>query len=169
MLRADSRGREALAAAAHADVPANWPPEHHDQDVIDWVLRGLEHLAPSHPWRFFYIQLREPPTLIGTCGFKQPPDAAGCVEVGYSVLAQFRDRGVASEAVMGLMRAAFAAGASEVAAETYPSLAASLRVMEKCGMTRVGPGADPGTVRYSKRASLQDLANGKSTFAVPGG
>jgi ribosomal-protein-alanine N-acetyltransferase len=154
VLRAESSGPQSLAAAAHAEVPANWPPEHHDQNVIEWVLRGLERIAPSDPWRFYYIQLREPPTLIGTCGFKQPPDATGCVEVGYSVLVQFRGRGVASEAVMALIRVAFETGASEVAAETYPSLPASLRVMEKCGMTRVGPGADPGTVRYSIRAPL---------------
>lgn len=103
----------------------------------------MEHIGPHAPWRFYYIQLREPATLIGTCGFKQAPDARGCVEVGYSVLAQFQGRGIASEAVMALMRVAFEAGAAEVAAETFPSLPASLRVMEKCGMSKVGAGADP--------------------------
>ncbi|MEJ0007743.1 MAG: GNAT family N-acetyltransferase [Steroidobacteraceae bacterium] len=84
-------------------------------------------------------------------GIKQAPDSAGCVEVGYSVLEQFRRRGLASEAVMALMSLAFANGAAEVAAETYPSLLPSLRVMHKCGMTEVGAGSEPGTVRYSKR------------------
>jgi [ribosomal protein S5]-alanine N-acetyltransferase len=49
------------------------------------------------------------------------------------------------------MSLAFARGASEVAAETFPSLAPSLRVMQKCGMSSVGEGSEPGTVHYSKR------------------
>jgi ribosomal-protein-alanine N-acetyltransferase len=151
LLRADAAGTEALAAAAAASIPANWPPEHHDQGVIEWVLRTLERDAPADPWHFYYLQLGEPRTLIGTCGVKQAPDARGCVEVGYSVLEQFRCRGLATEAVQALMQAAFAAGATEVAAETYPILLPSLRVMEKCGMTRVGAGSEPGTVRFSRR------------------
>jgi hypothetical protein len=56
---------------------------------------------------------------------------------------------LATEAVMKLTSTAYDLGASEVAAETYPSLIASLRVMEKSGMIFIGDGADPGTVRYS--------------------
>ena len=93
-----------------------------------------------------------PRTLVGTCGLKQAPDAQRCVEVGYTVLERFRCRGFASEAVTAVMNVAFQSGASEVAAETFPSLLPSLRVMEKCGMAKVGEGSEPGTVRYSKRA-----------------
>jgi [ribosomal protein S5]-alanine N-acetyltransferase len=128
--------------------------------VIEWVLRSIEVNAPADPWHFYYLLLRESRTLIGTCGFKAAPDADGRVEVGYSVLEQFRRRGLATEAVQALMQAAFEAGASEIAAETYPSLLPSLRVMEKCGMTLVGDGSETGTIRYSR---------GKSTFAARGG
>jgi RimJ/RimL family protein N-acetyltransferase len=151
LLQADRAGPEALAAAAGAAVPANWPPEHHDRRVIEWVLSSLESIPPDTPWRFYYMQLAEPRTLIGTCGIKQAPGQDGCVEIGYSVLEQFRERGLATEAAMALMDAAFAAGASEVAAETYPSLPPSIRVMEKCGMIATGEGSEPGTLRYSRR------------------
>jgi RimJ/RimL family protein N-acetyltransferase len=67
------------------------------------------------------------------------------------VLEQFRRRGLATEAAMALIDVAFAAGASEVAAETYPSLLPSIRVMEKCGMIATGAGSEPGTLRYSRR------------------
>ena len=160
LLRADGAGQAAFAAAVAAHVPTNWPPEHHDQGVIEWVLRSIDIKAPADPWHFYYLLWREPRTLIGTCGFKGPPDADGRVEVGYSVLEQFRCRGLATEAVRALMRAAFEAGASEIAAETYPSLLPSLRVMAKCGMILVGAGSEPGTVRYGLR---------KSTLASPGG
>jgi [ribosomal protein S5]-alanine N-acetyltransferase len=160
LLRAETAGVRALAAAIEAEVPADWPPEHHDQGVIEWVLRSIENYAPADPWHFYYLLLREPRTLIGTCGFKGAPDADGRVEVGYSVLEQFRCRGLATEAVRALIQAAFEAGASEIAAETYPSLLPSLRVMAKCGMILVGAGSEPGTVRYGLR---------KSTFATAGG
>ncbi|HTY93831.1 MAG TPA: GNAT family N-acetyltransferase [Steroidobacteraceae bacterium] len=151
LLRAELAGREAFGQAAAAVVPPNWPPEHHDRGVIEWVLAGLGSLKDGDPWRFHYLLLKEPRTLVGTCGIKQPPDAEGCVEVGYSVLEQFRRQGLATEAVRALMDAAFAAGASAVAAQTYPSLLPSVRVMEKCGMTLTGPGEEPGTVRYARQ------------------
>ncbi|HTC43645.1 MAG TPA: GNAT family N-acetyltransferase [Steroidobacteraceae bacterium] len=160
LLRADSAGVKSLATAVDAQVPTNWPPEHHDQGVIEWVLRSIDVNAPADPWHFYYLLLRDPRTLVGTCGFKGAPDADGRVEVGYSVLEQFRCRGLATEAVAALIRAAFAAGASEVAAETYPSLLPSLRVMEKCGMIPLGAGSEPGTVRHGLR---------KSTFVSPDG
>ena len=95
----------------------------------------------------------EPPrfSTARTCGFKQAPDRNGCVEVGYSILEAFRCRGLASEAVRALLSLAFARGAAEVAAETFPSLQPSLRVMQKCGMSPVGDGSESGTVRYAKR------------------
>jgi RimJ/RimL family protein N-acetyltransferase len=151
LLRAELDSQEALALAIDSAIPAGWPPEHHDRGVIEWVLNALDVLATNDPWRLYYIVLNDPRTLIGTCGFKQQPDETGCVEVGYSVLEQYRCLGFASEAVMALMSLAFAKGALEVAAETFPSLVPSLRVMQKCGMTHVGEGSEPGTVRYSKR------------------
>jgi RimJ/RimL family protein N-acetyltransferase len=151
LLRAEIESLEALAVAIDSTVPAAWPPEHHDRGVIESVLKSLDSLRPDEPWRLFYVVLSKPRTLVGICGIKQAPDAKGCVEVGYTVLEQFRCRGIASEAVMALMRVAFDRGASEVAAETYPSLLPSLRVMEKCGMRKTGEGSEPGTVRYSKR------------------
>jgi [ribosomal protein S5]-alanine N-acetyltransferase len=160
LLRAEATSPQALAVAVDADVPVHWPPEHHDQGVIEWVLGSIELNAPADPWHFYYLLLREPRTLIGTCGYKGAPDAEGRVEVGDSVLEQFRCRGLATEAVQALIQAAFEAGAAEVAAETYPSLLPSLRVMEKCGMSPVGEGSEAGTVRCSVR---------KSTFATRGG
>ncbi len=151
LLRAEIQSTVALGIAVDSLVPATWPLENHDQGVMQWLLRSSVLIRPEGPWRFFYMVLNTPRTLIGTCGFRGAPDTRGCVEVGYSVLQEFQCRGFASEAVMALMSAAFAKGAAEVAAETFPSLAPSLRVMGKCGMTHVGAGSEPGTVRYSRR------------------
>ena len=149
LLITDQLGQTALSVAIGAKVPSSWPPEHHDKDVIDWLLQTTKTLDPTDLWRMFYMVLRAPRTVVGTCGFRGPPDLQGVVEVGYSVLPEFRCSGLASEAVTQLIDAAFDRGALEVVAETYPTLTASLRVMHKCGMTLIGNGADEGTVRYS--------------------
>jgi ribosomal-protein-alanine N-acetyltransferase len=149
LLLAEQSSPQSFAAAIEAVVPPSWPPEHHDQDVIEWVLGSLKLLVPGKPWNMYYIVLKTPRTVIGTCGFKGPPDTGGCVEVGYSVVQEFRGRGVATEALKKLIGTAFDEGATEVAAETYPSLTPSLKVLEKCGMTFTGDGSEPGTVRHA--------------------
>jgi RimJ/RimL family protein N-acetyltransferase len=52
-----------------------------------------------------------------------------------------------------------------VAAETYPELRASIRVMEKNGLGYVGPGADMGVVRYELTRSDYEARgrNGEGT------
>lgn len=154
LLRAELEGHTSLATAIGATVPHAWPPEHHEPSVIQWALEKAQSLASEAIWHLYYIVLRDSPlAVIGTCGFKGRPDATGCVEVGYSVLSEFQRRGYATEAVRALIAAAYAHGASEVAAETLPALIASRRVMEKCGMVFVGEGAEAGAVRYSRRWS----------------
>src|SRR5690349_4630697 len=86
LLRAELEGLEALAVSIEATVPAAWPPEHHDRGVIEWVLSSLDSIGADEPWRFYYIVLKNPRTLVGTCGVKQAPDANGCIELGYTVL-----------------------------------------------------------------------------------
>jgi ribosomal-protein-alanine N-acetyltransferase len=149
LLLAEQSSHQSFAAAIEAVVPSSWPPEHHDKDVIEWVLRSLKLLVPGKPWTMYYIVLKTPRTVIGTCGFKGSPDIGGSVEVGYSVVQEFRGDGIATEAVRKLISTAFDEGATEVSAETYPSLTPSLMVMEKCGMTFTGEGSEPGTVRHA--------------------
>ncbi|HEX4859488.1 MAG TPA: GNAT family N-acetyltransferase [Usitatibacteraceae bacterium] len=151
-LTADLDGASALARAVDAVVPDEWPPEHYDADAVRWMLEALKSVPGDSAWRSYYIALRNPAnatrTLIGTCGFKGVPDGLGCIELGYSVLPDHQRKGYASEAVLGLIDLARRHGARKVAAETYPDLVASIRVMEKCGLRFLGPGSEPGTIRY---------------------
>jgi RimJ/RimL family protein N-acetyltransferase len=41
-------------------------------------------------------------------------------------------------------------GVQSVSAQTYPSIPESVKVMERCGMTFVGDGDEPGTLRYRR-------------------
>lgn len=78
-------------------------------------------------------------TLIGETGFHGPPDASGTVEVGYSIVPAYRGRGFAAEATRALIRDSLARpGIRRITAECLDDNAASLRVLEKLGMRRVG-------------------------------
>lgn len=143
----------ALARALGTDVAPDWPPEHYDAGALAWLAAKLDAGEPTE-WLLYLVIWREAsdgasPLVIGTAGYKGPPDAGGAVEVGYSILPAFQRRGYASEAVRALIARAFAdPRVSRVCAETYPELAPSLRVMEKCGLVFAGPGAEPRVVRH---------------------
>jgi len=151
LVAADLAGREAFAQAIGADVPDEWPPELYDSPSMRMALEQLRDPA-EHGWSLWYLLSRkhDPPKVLGICGFKGKPDRAGSVEIGYSVLRQFRVQGYATEAVARLVMWAFShQNVVEVSAETLPHLRQSIRVMEKNGFTFRGPGSEYGVVRYA--------------------
>ena len=75
---------------------------------------------------------------MGVGGFHGPPDADGQVEIGYAMQPSFREQGLATEAVEGLVKWAFDhPEVRNVRAQTLPHLTASIRVLEKTGFTFV--------------------------------
>lgn len=149
LVSADLRGREELANVLHARVPENWPPELYDQPAMQYALGVLKD-PRVQGWSFWYLVLNDTNELIGLCGFKGLPDVNGSVEIGYSVLKQYQNSGLATEAVTRLVSWAFGhPGVTEVSAETLPYLRGSIRVMEKNGFVLTGPGSEQGVVRYA--------------------
>lgn len=61
----------------------------------------------------------------------------GCIEIGYVIAPDYWNRGYCTEMVRALIPALFAEGYDEVAAGAFDHNAASMRVMEKAGMTRL--------------------------------
>jgi ribosomal-protein-alanine N-acetyltransferase len=149
-LRAEIEGREALARSLEVDVPSSWPPLFYDADAIRFALNWLAE-RPSDAERgfaFYYFVRRgtagAAPLLVGAGGFKGGPDAAGVVEVGYSVVPEHQRQGYATEAVAGWVDFAFASSdVRAVMAHTLASLGPSIRVLEKVGFRFAGAGADP--------------------------
>jgi len=82
--------------------------------------------------------------VVGLCGFKAPPSAAGEVEIGYSVSASRRRRGYASAAVGAIISAARSDQAIRtLIAVTAANNLASHRVLERNGFKRAGAGLAP--------------------------
>lgn len=149
-LRADLAGRDALSRALRAHVSDEWPPELYDEAATRWSLDWLIAHPHGAGWNFYYLIAAAPaPVLVGLAGFKGFPDEEGTVEIGYSILPERRRRGYASEAVRALVAFAFADDrVRRVVAETLPDMSPSIGVLEKCGFTFTGAGAEEGAIRF---------------------
>ena len=150
LIELDQSGRESLAGALGVRVGESWPPELYGPAAMRHALEQLDDPA-EQGWSFWYLATRtESSELVGICGFKGRPDEAGSVEIGYSVLDEFRQHGYATEAVATLVVWAFShAHVQEVCAETFPHLFKSIRVLEKNGFRLTGAGSEPGVIRYA--------------------
>ncbi len=151
-LEADINDHSHLAKLLQAEIPENWPPDL-TEDALLPTAQKLDADPSRVGWYFWYIILPskppETPTVVGICGFKGRPKRDGIIEIGYSMLHQYRRQGYASEAVGSLVLWAFGqSGVRRVIAQTFPDLTASIRVMEKNGFLLDGPGSEEGVVRY---------------------
>ncbi len=99
-------------------------------------LRALAACNPGDPgWFQFALELRETGGFVGDCGLKMIADNASLAQIGYTIAKPHWRRGLATEAVEALIGYAFASFAIErIQASIDPRNAASLRVLEKCGM-----------------------------------
>jgi [ribosomal protein S5]-alanine N-acetyltransferase len=150
LLQADLDGPETLASVLGVRVPpAGWPPGEWDTPAIRWMLAATEAPGSEPGWGAWYYVRSKDRMLVGAGGYKGPPDAAGTVEIGYSVVETEQRKGYATEAARGLVERAFAdPRVTRVIAETYPHLDASLGVMRGLGMRPAETSSEEGVVRF---------------------
>jgi RimJ/RimL family protein N-acetyltransferase len=104
------------------------------------TLRGSE--SPD-PWIHGFAVV-EGDTIVGTAGFKGPPNDDGVVEIAYGIVPSRQGRGYATEAAKALVE--FARSDPRVKlirAHTLPKSNASTRVLTKCSFHHVGEVNDP--------------------------
>jgi [ribosomal protein S5]-alanine N-acetyltransferase len=108
-------------------------------------LARLETAKQPDPWQFgFAVIHRLDNLLIGICGFPGPPDSDGIAEIAYGIAPAYQGRGYATEAASALID--FATSDNRVRtirAHTLPEKNASTRVLEKCGLKKIGDAVDP--------------------------
>ncbi len=158
VLKAELAGREELAAALGLEIPESWPPPLYDADAMEWMLGRLEEDGDFEEWGFRYFVRRgeggSASVAVGAGGFKGPPSFEGSVEIGYSVLPEFRRQGFATEAAQGLMQRVYEdPRVTHIIAETLADLVPSIGVLKKTGFALVGEGSKPGVIRYEHRRS----------------
>lgn len=106
-----------------------------------WRLRAGQIAADPQSARWIArAAVAEPEGIVvGHAGFHGPPDAAGMVEVAYSVDPAFRRQGYATAMLRELLRRAAAEpGVKTVRATISPGNAASLATIAGFGFTRNG-------------------------------
>ena len=90
-------------------------------------------------WGMFQIILRETGQVIGDIGFHGPPDEAGTVEIGYSVVEQYRGRGLVGESAVVICGLAWSQReVSRIIARTEADNAASAGVLRHGGFREDG-------------------------------
>jgi len=150
LLQAEA-GLPQLARGLQAEVPDNWPTPLYDNDARQFFLTVVSENPEAVGWTAWYILLPDESgkrTLIGAVGACGLPDDDGKIVIGYSLLDQFHGKGYATEALRGFLDwARQHPHLRKVVADTFPHLPASIRVLEKNGFVRCGPGADEGSIR----------------------
>lgn len=141
---------DAMSPADRAEVSAHW-------------LARLRASTPS-PWTHGFALVEErTDAVIGSCGYKGPPDAEGMVEIAYGIDQAFRGRGYAQEAAAALVDFALgASGVRVIRAHTRPENGASARVLEACGFARIGEVIDPDDGVVWRWELDDDPATGRS-------
>ena len=154
LARLQIEDRPTFFAALDAQVEAAWPPVPGDEPKLDDMLRVLAEHPDQTGWRGWVFMMGwapgQPDRAVGTGGFFGPPDDTGEIEIAYAMCPSFREQGLATEAVGGLLDWAFTdPRVRTVRAVTQAHLYASRRVLEKSGFSEtenVGEGED--AIRY---------------------
>lgn len=94
------------------------------------------------PWADWWA-LGDDGAIMGLCGFKAAPDAAGAVEIAYGSFPRCEGRGVATAMAAGLVAIAAANGARTVIAHTLTAENASTIVLRRNGFVAAGTVIDP--------------------------
>jgi RimJ/RimL family protein N-acetyltransferase len=129
---------EDIAAVMEDRRQPSWAPDFPspgDREIAGLLSRiGVPAGAGAHFGHRLVLE-RKSELVIGGVGFFGPPEN-GRVEIGYGIVESWRCRGYATEAVVAMLQFALTQPrVTEVIATTDPGNTASLRVLEKSGLS----------------------------------
>lgn len=149
-LRASMLPVAEFAAAIGEPVAEDWPPLYWDAGAVEWICGKIERDPGELFWRPRFVQLIGG-LVVGTVGFKGPPDEVGFVEIGYGVVTSHWRRGIASEAVAAMIGwASGRPGVRGLCAHTLTGDPASSGVLRKAGFVFVRTTDDPTDGRIDR-------------------
>ena len=141
-----------LSGALDAEVPPDWPPGEYDRDAMhffyDRLSEGGDAVSGWYSWYAILCADDGSRVLVGAAGFFGPP-LDGMAEIGYSIVAKWQGRGLASEIVASLAEHAATKGVHTLKARTFETNPASIKVLLKNGFKSIGK-TDEGTTVFTK-------------------
>jgi [ribosomal protein S5]-alanine N-acetyltransferase len=153
LAEAEIINHELFSILLDAKIPNNWPTE----SLVD-ALPYYCNLLKKHPdwvgWLDWYAIKKAPiveekGVLVGGVGFYGPPDQDGLVEIGYSVLTQYRRKGYATEMLKGLISFAKLGGVKKIIAHTEKDNSLSQNVLINSSFVFTGVEDDSDKLLYS--------------------
>lgn len=168
-LRSEQAADGRLAAILNCRVTSEWPHADWEPHVFELLLSHLAERPEEAGWNR-YILLRPEnelkdqarPVLIGTVGAFRWPANLSEAEFGYAIIPEFRLHGYANEAAQAMLKwIETTEPAVSIMAHTYPELTGSIRILEHCGFTLQGPGAEPRTLRFVKPKDPQQTVTSR--------
>jgi RimJ/RimL family protein N-acetyltransferase len=153
-LLSEKAGDGRLGELIHCVIPENWPPKDWEPHVFDFMLAHFAEHPEEIGWSRYvgFVPESGRRTLIGTVGAGTKTARPEECEIGYGIVPPYESRGFATEGMQALIECLRREERLEsLIAHTFPSILASIRVMEKCGLVFDGEGEEAGTVRYRLR------------------
>lgn len=93
-----------------------WHADHPLVNELD-PLRALAEMTSPDPIFSLHAIRTDGGIAVSRIGFFGPPDAHGCVEVGYGIVEGVREQGLATEALKAAVRLAEVNGARQIKAD----------------------------------------------------
>ncbi|HPF74619.1 MAG TPA: GNAT family protein [Xanthomonadaceae bacterium] len=153
-LRTELEAPHRLGELLEASVSPDWPCGEYDQDAMRYFLECLESGGTAaEGWYGWYALTPHEPirALVGAGGYFGPPDENGGVEIGYSILPEWRRHGLATLLSETLVARAFDIPTVRcVRARTTPENTASIRVLERSGFQQCGSLDGDGRIHFER-------------------
>ena len=140
--------REGATRVLGAMLPDAWP----QPDLPDVLPMQADTSPETECFGVWVMIKRNSRSVIGDIGFMGPPDEAGAIEVGYSVIPERRRRGYATEAARAIVDWALSQPSVQaVVADCDSDNVPSIRTLEGLGFQRTGQANTQIRWRYDTR------------------
>jgi len=142
ILKSAIEGNEILAKKINVTVQDNWTE--FGVDALKYSLAKLAESEEEKNWWTYFPVYKKENKLIGSGGYKGKPTTDGIVELGYEIMSDYRNRGIATEMTKGLIENAFRdEKVKSIIAHTLGQDNPSTKVLRKCGFKKVEEINDP--------------------------
>ena len=143
------QSEKVLGELLGVEFAENWLVFPESLDSLPVALKMLETNPQILRWGMRLFLKKDENKIIGNGGFKGAADENGMVEIGYAISPLYENQGLATEAAHAMIDYAFAwSQVRMVDAHTLAEENASVRILQKCGMTKIAEkhDADDGDI-----------------------
>ncbi|WP_226577428.1 GNAT family N-acetyltransferase [Halobacillus litoralis] len=137
MMEASLHSPGQLEQLSKCRVPEGYPMEVY-KEMLPYKIERFRKFPEENQWEGIIINTDEQ-TILGDMGFKGGPDENGDMDIGYSILPGFQDRGYATEMAAAMIEWGLKQpGVKRITASCSEENKPSIRVLEKSGFTPTG-------------------------------